>query len=340
LATVPVLAIVSAFALVCSLSPERIIGPFTFVRPSTVLYPIVPMFRSYARFGIVVQLMAVLLAGIGAERLWRSDTLRARTACVALLALASVELAVWPPALWRDVLPTMAHRWVAGQTGRVHALDCAPLTPESSSAQWLTGDRIAMSTGWFDDCLEPNLPDKLSAAGYTHLIVRTNASDGPWRASQHLPAGLRVAARFADADVFLITAPPPVVYTGRMAAFYPREYDAAWTWRWMEPEASWTIVNSSERPIAAAVDVDLTAFRGARRLTIRLDGSDVQTLTAEEQRSSHRIGPLGLTPGSHQLAFHAADPPSVADDVLHNGDPRALSFAFGAWHWTIERERP
>ncbi len=51
----------------------------------------------------------------------------------------------------------------------------------------------------------------------------------------------------------------------------------------MGAEASWTIVNSSERPIVAVVDVELTAFRGARRLTLRLDGADVQTLTVEER---------------------------------------------------------
>ena len=80
LATVPVLSTVAVAALVCSLSPERTIGQFTFTRPSSLLYAIVPMFRSYARFGVVVQLMAVLLAGIGVECLWRSGTRRGQVA--------------------------------------------------------------------------------------------------------------------------------------------------------------------------------------------------------------------------------------------------------------------
>jgi hypothetical protein len=175
---VPILATVAVVALVCSLSPERAIGPFTFTRPSAVLYRVVPMFRAYARFGVVVQLMAALLAGIGAERLWRSGTRRARIACVALLTLAAAEYAVWPPALWRDALPTTAHRWVARQPDRVHVLDCAPLTSESESVQWLSGYRISLSAEGFDDCTEPNFPDKLSAAGYTHLLVRRDTSEG------------------------------------------------------------------------------------------------------------------------------------------------------------------
>ena len=90
----PVLVIVAVAALVCSLSPERTIGPFTFVRPSALLYHVVPMFRSYARFGVVVQLMAALLAGIGVDYLRRAGTRRAQIACVALVALAAGEYAV------------------------------------------------------------------------------------------------------------------------------------------------------------------------------------------------------------------------------------------------------
>ena len=112
LTRVPILVVVAVVALVCSLSPERTIGSFTFVRPSAILYDVVPMFRSYARFGVVVQLMAALLAGIGVDYLRRAGTRRARIVGIALVALAAGEYAVSPTAVWRDVLPTAAHRWV------------------------------------------------------------------------------------------------------------------------------------------------------------------------------------------------------------------------------------
>jgi hypothetical protein len=340
LAVVPMLVVIAFAALVCSLSPEWQIGHFRFVRPSAVLYGVVPMFRSYARFGVVVQLMAALLAGIGAERLWRSGTRGARIACVSLLALAAGEYAVWPPALWRDVLPTRAHRWAARQSGPVHVLDCTPLTPESESVQWLTGSRISLRPGWFDDCMQPNLSDKLSAAGYTHLLVQRHTSEGRWFVSRPTPEGLQLAARFRDGEVFAVTARPPLVYTEQMTAFYSREYDETRTWRWMGPEASWTIVNRSDRPMVAAVDVEMSAFHGARRLTLLLDGLEVQTLIVEERRGLERIGPLALTPGDHELVFHPADPPTVADDLTNNGDPRPLSFGIGTWQWRVEGERP
>ena len=161
LTRVPVLVIVAVAALVCSLSPERTIGAFTFVRPSALLFDVVPMFRSYARFGVVVQLMAALLAGIGVDALWQvSGTGRYHgvALCVALVVLAAGEYAASPSALWRDVLPTTAHRWVMRQPGRVRALDCTPLDQESESVQWLTGSRVTLLGGSIGDCSDANLP--------------------------------------------------------------------------------------------------------------------------------------------------------------------------------------
>jgi hypothetical protein len=332
---VPMLAIVALAALVCSLSPERAIGPFTFTRPSALLYRLVPMFRSYARFGVVVQLMAALLAGIGAERLWRSGTRRARFACVALVALAAGEYAVWPAALSRDVLPTLAHRWVVQQPQGLAVLDCAPFTQESESIQWLSGYRISLAAGDVGDCTEPHFVDKLSAVGYTHLLVRRDTAAGRWFASQPALEGLGHAARFPDADVFTVTARRPAIYTAAMHAFYPREYDETWTWRWMGPPASWKIVNRTDRSIAGTAVVEIAAFAAPRRLRLSLDGLAVQTLVVGAQRSVSRVGPLTLSPGDHELVFSPSEAPTVADEIVHNGDRRPLSFAVGGWNWTI-----
>lgn len=340
LAAVPVLAAVAVFALACSLSPEGTIGGFSFTRPSGLLHGWLPMFRSYARFGAIVQLMAVLLAAIGAERLWRSGRPLARAACAMLVALAAFEYAVWPPAMWRDVLPTSAHRWVASQPGPVRALDCALLGTESASVQWLSGGRITLRTQGSDDCAQPNIADKLSAEGYTHLLVRRHPSEQRWFAALDPPAGLTSAASFRDGRVFAVSAGTPAVYTVRMDAFYPRERDDAWDWRWMGGPASWTIANISGGPVVALLDVEMTAFHEARGLTVLLDGRAVQSLTVEAPRRTHRLGPLPLTPGEHEITFRPAGPPSIADAKIHNGDRRLLSFAIGAWRWRVAEVEP
>jgi hypothetical protein len=339
-ARVPVLVIVAAAALVCSLSPERTVGGFTFVRPSALLYDVVPMFRSYARFGVVVQLMAALLAGIGVDYLRRAGTSRAQIACLALIALAAAEYAVSPPALWRDVLPTAAHRWVTRQPGRVRALDCTPLDQESESVQWLTGFRVALLGGSIRDCTDANLSRKLAANGYTHLLVRRDAADGQSFADHPARDGLRIAARFDDGQVFVVTAQTPAIYTATMTGFFPREHDAEWSWRWMGGDAAWTIVNTSARPIVAVISIEMSAFHRARHMELRLDGHSVQTLVVEPSRRVFQIGPLTVPAGDHELVFHPADAPTVAADVIDNGDRRRLSFALGPWTWSVREERP
>ena len=215
LAAVPILVIVAAAALFCSLSPERTIGAFVFVRPSALLYTILPMFRSYARFGVVVQLMAALLAGIGLDYLRRSGRLVFQVVGVVLIALVAAEYSVFPSALWRDVLPTTAHRWVADQPGRVRALDCTPLNQESQSVRWLTRDRIVLRSelpgpgGSSADCISLKASRILAADGYTHVVVRRDGPDGAngiALAESGLLPGFRLAARFDDGVVLAVMA--------------------------------------------------------------------------------------------------------------------------------------
>ena len=207
-ARVPVLVVVAVAALVCSLSPERTIGAFTFVRPSALLYDVVPMFRSYARFGVVVQLMAALLAGIGVDYLRRAGTRRAQIVCLALVALGRRRVRrLRRRRCGATCCPTTAHRWVMRQPGRVRALDCAPLDQESESVQWLTGDRVTLLGGAIERLhrAEP-ARRSLRRSGYTHLLVRRDTADGQWFADHATPDGLRVAARFDDGQVFAVTA--------------------------------------------------------------------------------------------------------------------------------------
>ena len=125
-----------------------------------------------------------------------------------------------------------------------------------------------------------------------------------------------------------------------MTGFFPREHDADWSWRWMGADAAWTIVNTSNRPIVATLGLELSAFHRARRMELRLDGRPVQTLVVEPSRRIYQLGPLTIVPGDHELVFHPAEAPTVAGDVISNGDRRPLSFALGTWSWTVQSEQP
>lgn len=338
-ARIPVLTIVAAAALVCSLSPERVIGQFTFTRPAAWLYEVVPMFRSYARFGVVVQLMAALLAGIGVDWLLRTGGQRARTACAVLLAVVAIEYAVWPPALWRDVLPTTAHRWALQQPGRVQVLDCTPRNQESATMEWLSGGRLTPSSGTVADCAEPDLAARLEGRGYTHLLVRRKASAADGRVDL-TGGGFRLVARHPDAEVFEVAATRPAIYTSTISGLFPREWNPQWSWRWSESGAAWTVMNTTGSAVDARLDVELAAFHQPRHVEILIDGRSVTHLSIVPERRIYRVELMNLAPGEHRLLFQPAEPATAVSDVRATGDARALSFALGTWTWRTTGARP
>ena len=331
LAFVPVLVITAAVAFLCSLSPEWTVGTVHVPRPSGLIHEMLPMFRSYARFGIVVQLMVVLLASIGAQRLWQSRHRLVRIACIALLASAVAEYAVWPPSLSRDVLPTTAHRWVVNQPGELRAMDCAALTVESGSVGWLTADRVVMRSGAFDDCTAPDLAGRLAAERYTHLLVQQGTLEARWIRAAGTPAGLVSVARFRDGEVFAVTGPAATVHTTRVRGFYPREYDGERTWQWMGGPAAWEVLNSDRRTLSVSAEVELSAFDRPRRLSVSLDGRQIEIVEVAPPRRVARLAPFVLTPGHHTVAFEPIEPPARASAR----DERLLSIAFGTWRWIV-----
>ena len=328
----PVLASVAVAALLCSLSPERRIGSFTFVRPSALLYEVAPMFRAYARFGVVVGLMTALLAGAGAACLWRWPTSAGRRAAALLLGLAVLEYAPFPPWRWRDVLPTRAHRWLAAQSGSLRVLDCVPPSRVSDSlAVPLLGHEVSLlGAPTFDDCGEPRLGDKLKAMGYTHVVVRRDSTIGRWLAANPAPEGLARGPEFEDGWILEVKAERPRVYVSALLGFYPREYDGEATWRWMGQTGALRVVATRES-VGTVLELELKAFPRDRRVEWFLDGRRLGEVevAAEWRRYELPLGPLA--PGETTLTLACRGPAIVANDVLHNDDPRALGLAVGSW---------
>ena len=237
---VPVLAIVAAAALVCSLPPERSTWAFT-VRPALrpALSPSCRCSASYARFGVVVQLMAALLAGIGAERLRRSGT----TGGAGRRASARWRS---PPASTRSAARHVARRAADGGAPLGHAAAGPRPGPRLRAAQPAVrihpvAVRLSrLAAGRPDQRLHGSPTSRsLAAFGYTYLLVRADTADGTLVRSPAPPGWLARRRPFDDGDVFAVTAQPPAVYTRAMTGFFSREHDAQWTWRWMGTDASW-----------------------------------------------------------------------------------------------------
>jgi len=331
----PVLASLAGAALLCSLSPERRIGPFTFVRPSALLYEVAPMFRAYARFGVVVGLMTALLAGAGAACLWQWSTPAARRAVALLLGLAVFEYAPFPPWRWRDVLPTRAHRWLAAQSGSLRVLDCvAPSRGSDSLARTLLGHEVSLlGAPTFDDCGEPRLGEKLMAMGYTHVVMRRDSAIGRWLLANPAPEGLARGREFEDAAILEVRAERPRVYVSALLGFYPREYEGKATWRWMGQTGGLRVV-ATRQSEATVLELELKAFPRETRVEWFLGGRRAGELevAADWRPYELALGPLAL--GETILTLACRGPAVVAQDVLHNGDPRALGLAVGSWKIT------
>lgn len=196
----------AAIALVCSLSPARQIGRFLFVRPSSLLYEWAPMFRCYARFGMIVQLAVAVLAGLGLTALTRSTSRVRRAVVVTLLGAWVIEYAP-VPWRWRDVLPTHGHRWLARQEGPLHVLDCAPWSVAEYTLPSLLGHPLSFLAAG-EECRPALAPALMARADATHLLVRRASPSGAAFAQRSEPLeGLVLVQDLDDSLIFARPAP-------------------------------------------------------------------------------------------------------------------------------------
>lgn len=327
----PALALLGAAALFCSLSPERTIGSFTFVRPSALLYELAPMFRAYARFGVVVGLVTSLLAGLGAALLWQSRG-RERMAAIGLVALAFIECAPFLARGSRDVLPTHAHRWLAHQPGPARVLDCVePARFTDTLAAPVLGHEITfLGTTGIDDCGEAGLGTRLAALGITHVIVRRDTSVGRWRtqdpASFASHSSLTPAIDLGDAAVLRPGLESTTARVSGWSGFFAREYEGDTTWRWMSRRGELRIT-TPQGSTQARVRVELRSFPGPRRLKWFIDGHKGGELNLTPDWSLHTLSLGRREGGDVTLTFVAEASAVVAHDALHNRDQRALAVA-------------
>jgi hypothetical protein len=336
---VPILVILAAVAFLFSLSPRWQFGSAALTRPSGFLYELLPIFRAYARFGVVVLLAVATLAGIGAVTLWRRGSRGAILGASVLALLAALELTPFPPWRWRDVLPTSAHRWLARQPESLRILDCVPRSsPGERTVLRLFGSgRIALLRG-SEDCGDPDFVAKLATEGYTHVIVRRASPLGRWLGDHTTPEGLQRLHSFEEAWVLAVTAEPPPLYLEIGSGFHWREYQGARTYRWMADRGTLTVVHTGDVPFEVRFELELNSFPTERVLGIAFDGHPMGKLVVSKEPRRYRLGPLAITPGRHRLDLIPRTPAVIADEILHNGDRRPLTVALGSWSLSIDKE--
>jgi hypothetical protein len=330
-------AVIGAWACVLSMMPGADLdGRFGSAFRAS-LQEILPMFRAYARLGIVVALAVAIAAGVGVDDLLtkaRSGSVATRhvalAAAVCLLGMAAVEVA---PVPWRarDVLPARAHRWLTAQGEAVRALDCTPFSLAEQAVPWLLGGTaLAFLPPPFEGCDDPLLLDRMIADRFTHLIVRT----GHERSADAAPRFI-LLHRFPDSRVYRVPSGVPVA-TRDVEGFYPWEGEPDFR-RWMGPAGLWRVRNLSGGPLRATLRVELNAFERARTLDVRL--AEISMLVnVEPRRRAYAIGPVVLPAGDSEIVFRAPEPATRSHDVEKSTDSRPLTVMFGVWNWTTGGE--
>jgi hypothetical protein len=96
-------------------------------------------------------------------------------------------------------------------------------------------------------------------------------------------------------------------------------------WRWLLGNRGKLFVSVAGPRRPVVLRFEARSFAKARRLTISAAGRRIKTLRLPARSPRKVVVPLVLGPGTHAVELLATPGAVVADDVLHNGDPRALS---------------
>ncbi len=216
-------------ALIFSHSPYTEIGNFRIFFPSYFMYKIVPMFRVYARFGIVVMLCVSVLAGVGlAFILERIKSNRKRRVFLSIvLLLIFIEFAPTLPApMVNAVNPPPVYEWLVKQEGDFTIAEC----PMESDQEYQFWQRIhqkrlvngAQSGTYADkvrkeivDILKPETPGILKYLGAKYIIFHPDK----YLKSEDVPVigevpdvskqkGLKLVKTFKEARVYEVIAEP------------------------------------------------------------------------------------------------------------------------------------
>jgi hypothetical protein len=323
------LAIAALVAFACSLPPALRIASLDLPMPSAALFAVAPMFRAFARFGVFVSLGLTTLAGAGVAWLASRPTRPARLVLALLLAVAAVEY-LPPQPLWRDVLPTPAHRALVDRAD-ARVLDCTTPGPGATAGlSWLMKAAIVPAAGAVADCYEPELGAKLAAFDITHVILRREVDRLGWIASGGAPDGTARVLGLDDVALFEVRAAKPVFYIVDVEGLHPREFQGADSWRWMGPRAALSVANLTGAVRRGSVELELEPLAGATSVTVSSGAGETFTWAIAPGPHWYAAGPIAFAPGTQSVSIQAVDA-AVPAALGIAADSRQLSVRVRGW---------
>lgn len=306
-AAVPFLLVVGLVAWLASMFGGAVLGD------------VLPMFRAYARIGVVSVLALAVLAGIGSAALMGSRA--GRPVAAGLLLLGVVEL--WPPAeRWKPALPTAGHTWVATHVPNATLFDCAAqgrVYGQTLRSQW--PGLVRFREPPFEDCAAPDIAGTLAANGVTHMVLRRALREAAWLEAGGFLDGVTIVAHESDALVLRVDASPAGVYTTDVTGLHPREFLGRETWRWMPAETEWLVLNRTTADVRATFEITGSSVGGERTLRLTLPSGEAAE-TRVGAHGTYQLGPVTIPVGETRVRLTAVE-----------GDTRGLAVRLDRWRW-------
>lgn len=321
LAAVPFLLGVGGAAWVASIVGGDILGDA------------LPIFRSYARIGVIAILAIGLLAGMGSAVLVR--TRAGRPVAAALLLLTAVEL--FPPSDgWSPALPTAAHTWIATHAPNATVFDCAaPGRVYGQTVRAQFPGLVLFREPPFEDCAAPDIGGRLAAHGVSYAVFRRSLRETEWINAGGSLDGVSVVALESGSLVLRVDGPPADVYVADVMGLYPREFQGRSTWRWMPAASEWLVLNRSARDVRATFEITASSFGGEKTLRLSLPSGEA----AEARVGAHgtyQLGPVTMPVGETRIRLTSIEGDTPAATLTDTSETRRLAVRLDQWRWRIE----
>lgn len=332
--TIAFCCIVVAGAFVLSLPPQYRVWGVKIPTPSILVAYLVPMFRYFTRWAVVVTFGLCLLAGLGFHMLAVSLKWRRRVkwaACVVLLILFVVDVTIIPPFRAQDIRRQPEVIKKLAEFPKNEPVVIYPLVQGGEYAQlyyrylqqfhghpMLNGTKQATESDLYrlalKDIYSPYTPRMLKALGIKKVVVLdkyfSNKDYGnypygiPFDPAK-MPPGYELAARTSDGYIYDVVAEPASVFPLYYRNFTPPsilEDGRAWV-AMLGRNGEILLVNDGS---SASYSLTLTIAdpSGKGHLAFSLDGRQVSSVELSPGARRVTLQGLDLAHGRHVLSLH------------------------------------
>lgn len=346
-----------AFAFLLSMPPTAKVLGVKLYFPSYLVFKVLPQFRAFARFGLVVMLCVTVLAGYGIALLASSLSSSVRRTAVVLLltALVLLEFAVVPPFRSLDTRSTTDYyRWLKEQQVET-AVAIYPLfygddfysydylfEQRNHQKKLLNGSKPGTKAESYRavlmDLLHPATQGLLKRLGIQYVMVipslyeqgiHINYCEPVRFVPGDLPPGLKEVKSFTDCQVYEVTAAPatfiPLFASGTYQPFVDNEG------RFRHPGKRKVVVKINSELVAPArctIRFLAASPGGERFLDVSLNGRRLANAELAESSAQVEVKDAIIQPGSNVLVM-ATSGPKVEIDLPRMSKRVAVSVFIG-----------